>query len=325
MSKETIDAALKEPNKESIPHEKFNNNLRGYKKCLTWIHKQTDCSDAEILFCLEHTGVYVLPLIKFLSEKNLNYCLENPLAIKRSMGITRIKNDKADARLIANYACEKQDQLRLSKFPGNNLIKLKALLAHRERLIKAKHSFSVSAKELADYTDRDIHSYISKDSKSMIKLLDSKLAKIEVEIDHLIQSDEQVKKNYDLATSVNGIGKIITAYMIVYTHNFTTFSDSRKFACYSGIAPFEHSSGTSIRGKTKISHLANKKMKSLLSNGAQSAIKHDRELKSFYERRKAEGKEDKCIINIIRNKLVSRVFAVVNRGTPYVEMYKYAA
>ena len=72
MSKETIDAALKELNKESIPHEKFNNNLRGYKKCLTWIHKQTDCSDAEILFCLEHTGVYVLPLIKFLSEKNLN-------------------------------------------------------------------------------------------------------------------------------------------------------------------------------------------------------------------------------------------------------------
>lgn len=325
ISKKTIDAALKESHKEIIPHEKFFNNLSGYKKLLTWIHKHSDCSNSEILFCLEHTGVYVLPLIKFLSENNLNYCLENPLKIKRSMGITRIKNDKADAKLIARYAYEKCDQLRLYKFPGNTLIKLQALLAHRNRLMKAKHTFAISGKELADYTEKEIHSYISKESKSMVKMFDNKLAKIEVEIDNLIQSSEQIKKNYNLATSVKGIGKLIAAYMIVYTHNFTTFSEGRKFACYSGIAPFEYSSGTSIKGKNKISHLANKKMKALLSNGACSAMNFDRELKKYSERKLDEGKEIKCVINNLRNKLVSRVFAVVKRGTPYVEMYRYAA
>ncbi|MCK5705403.1 MAG: IS110 family transposase, partial [Cyclobacteriaceae bacterium] len=91
---------------------------------------------------------------------------------------------------------------------------------------------------------------------------------------------------------------------------------------YCGIAPFPNTSGTSIRGKTKVSNLANKKIKSLFDLCAKSAIQHNPEMKAYYNRRLEEGKNKMSTINIVRNKLLSRIFAVVNRQTPYVDGYE---
>jgi len=110
--------------------------------------------------------------------------------------------------------------------------------------------------------------------------------------------------------------------MLVTTNNFTGFENGRKYACYSGIAPFEHTSGISIKGKTRVSNLANKKIKALLSNGANSAYKWDPEMKKYYKRKIAEGKDHKLVINAISCKLVNRVFAVIKRQTPFVVTYK---
>ena len=109
--------------------------------------------------------------------------------------------------------------------------------------------------------------------------------------------------------------------MLVTTNNFTSFENGRKYACYTGIAPFENSSGK-YQGKTKVSHLANKRVKVLLSNGANSARKWDPELRAYYARKIDEGKEHKLVINSIRCKMVNRVFAVVKRETPYVNTYQ---
>ena len=130
-----------------------------------------------------------------------------------------------------------------------------------------------------------------------------------------------MKKNFDLATSVKGIGFVIAAFMLVTTNNFTSFENGRKYACYSGIAPFENSSGK-YKGKATVNHLANKKIKALLSNRANSAYQWDPELKAYYARKAKEGKEHQLIINSIRCKLVNRVFAVVKRQTPYVNIYQ---
>ena len=161
--------------------------------------------------------------------------------------------------------------------------------------------------------------------KKLIKTLNDQVEKVESEIKQLIKEDEQLKKLYELVTSVKGVGLIIGVSFIVYTNGFTSFDNWRKFASYSGIAPFEYSSGTSIKGKNKISPLANKRMKGLLSNAACCAIQHSKEMKEYYESRISKGKSKMATQNIIRNKIVSRVFAVVKRQTPYVEILKYAA
>lgn len=324
VSKSTIDVVLLTPDQlKELPHKQLDNSISGYKAMMKWIKSSYKCSKGEMLFCLEHTGIYSLNLCCYLNENDIAIWLENPLQIKRSLGIKRGKNDKLDAKDIANYAYTHKHKAKLYQMPGKTLLTLKNLLAYRGRLIKSKVSLQVSSNEL-QLCDKEIIASICSESDDMIKLLNTKIKKVEEQMEELISSDEKLKNLYQLTTSVKGIGLIIAAYMLVHTNAFTGFNDSRQFACYSGIAPFEYTSGTSIKGKTKVSHLANKKLKSLFNLAALTAVRFDTELKAYYERRIKEGKNPMCVLNIIRNKLVSRVFAVVNRGTPYVE-FKWAA
>jgi transposase len=323
ISKETIDVAIRTKILKEPVHEKFENGKKGFNGLLSWVKKQTGITGKELFFCMEHTGVYALPLACFLTEKQLPFRLENPYHLKHSMGIQRGKNDKADAKMIARYAYMHHEELRLTELPGFALIRLQNLLAHRERLVKTRKMYNVAPKELSEFSGKDVHSFISEESKEVVELLEIKIKSAEREIEKLIAEDEGLKKNFVLARSVKGVGLVIAAYMLVYTQNFSSITDSRRFASYSGIAPFGEKSGTSIDKTPHVSHLANKRMKSLLNNGAWSAIKCDIELKAYFDRKRKEGKHELVIINAVRNKLVGRVFASIKRGTPYVELHQY--
>ena len=325
VSKQTIDVALlTSEGLKALAHKQFDNNIKGYKAMMKWTGSMYKCSKQEMLFCLEHTGIYSLNLCCYLNENNIAFWLESPLQIKRSLGIKRGKNDKLDAKDIASYAYTHKHEAKLYQMPGETILTLKNLLAHRERLMKAKVSFQVSSGEL-QLCNKKIRASICTESDQMVRSFNEKIKNVEKQMKELLQSEKVLKNLYKLTTSVKGIGLIITTYMLVHTNAFTAFNDGRKFACYCGIAPFEYSSGTSIRGRTRVSHLANKKLKSLISMGASNAVRFDSELKAYYERRIKEGKNKRCVLNIIRNKLVSRVFAVVKRGTPYVDVLKWAA
>jgi len=323
ISKKTIDVAIRTKTTKDVLHQQFENTVKGFRAMLKWAKAQSGVSEKDMFFCMEHTGIYTLPIACFLSEKGLTFRLENPYHIKHSMGIQRGKNDKADSKMIARYAYLHHEEIKPTKFAPTIFIQLQTLLSHRERLVKTKCMYKVASKEVSEFTGKEIHTYIKDDSKAIIALLEEKLKAVEKEIEDLIMSDENLKKNYELAKSVKGIGPIITAYMLVYTQNFTTINDSRHFASYSGIAPFGCSSGTSIQKGTHVSHLANKRMKSLLNNGAWSASLSDKELKAYFDRKIKEGKPEMVVINAIRNKLVGRIFAAVKRGTPYIELYQH--
>ena len=125
--------------------------------------------------------------------------------------------------------------------------------------------------------------------------------------------------------SIPGIGRVTALYLITITQVFARFANGRKFACFAGVAPFEYRSGSSIRGKTKVSPLANKKIKSLLHMASLSAVRYDPELRLYYKRKKEEGKHSMLVLNNIKFKLIQRAFAVINRQTPYVVTSKFAA
>ena len=105
---------------------------------------------------------------------------------------------------------------------------------------------------------------------------------MERKIKTIINANTKLKKLYKLIRSVKGVGDQTAYYFIVYTDGFTRFKQWRAFASYCGTAPFPYRSGSSIRGKNKVSHLANKKIKSLLDLCAKSAIQHDAQLKAYY-------------------------------------------
>lgn len=157
-------------------------------------------------------------------------------------------------------------------------------------------------------------------STALSGLLKSK-QKIEKRMLEIINQDQTLKTLYELVTSVKCVGNVLATELIVYTNGFTRMENTSQLACYCGVAPFEHSSGTSIRGRMGTSNFANMNLKSTLHMAAVSATRYVPDIKQYYERKVAEGKHKMCVINAIRNKLIKRVMAVVKRGTPYSENY----
>ena len=159
---------------------------------------------------------------------------------------------------------------------------------------------------------------VATSQKSLAALKDEKKA-IDAQIETLIQGDSRLKELFDLMVSVPGIG-IATATateILVTTNELKTINDPKKMACHAGVAPFEHRSGTSVRGKTQVSHQARKRLKSLFHLGAMSAIRMKGELQDYYQRKVSEGKNKMLVLNAVRNKLIHRIYAVIKRGEKY--------
>ncbi len=241
------------------------------------------------------------------------------------MGMARGKDDKKDATKIAQYAYRLRDEIQPTKLCSEDESKLKRLLSLRERLSKQRAGFKASLKEQKRVLPRKDFEFLFLTQEKMIKYLSKQIDEIEKEMLGVVKKNKEMLNNYELLKTIKGVGSITALFMIAYTANFTRFKDARKFSSYCGIAPFNNLSGTSIRGKSRVSNLANKKIKSLLDLCAKSSIQFNPEMKQYYDRRLALGKNKMSTINIIRNKIVARMFAIVKRNQPYVDLMKYAA
>ena len=155
--------------------------------------------------------------------------------------------------------------------------------------------------------------------RKSIRAIEADLEGIENQMKEIIDNDDQLRNLYALVTSVVGIGFVTATNLIVHTNEFKMLNDPRKLACYCGIAPFEHSSGSSVKGKTRVSHMANKKLKTNLHMASLTAVKLDPELKAYYERKVNEGKHKMSVLNAVKCKLLARVVSVVNNNKEYVK------
>jgi transposase len=319
VSKLTLDCCIH----TSGLQKTFSNNPEGIEKMVSWSIKSSDVEKEHLLFVFEHTGLYSHQLIQFLGGEKYLLQVVPGLEIKRSMGITRGKDDKADAKRIALYGYRVREEIDDFKLSTPSLIKLKYLMSMRKKLVIQRAGHMTTLKEQQRiFKDEDLLYGVQRE---VIKVLDQQIKLLEKEMDKIISQDPILNKQYQLLTSIKGLGKVTARYLIVFTDGFTTFKTWRKFAAYCGIAPFPNQSGTSIRGKTKVSRLAHLDGKALLHLCAVCAIRTNPELRAYYKRRLKSGKNKMSTINIVRNKLLARAFAVAGRGTPYVEIMKYAS
>ncbi len=277
-----------------------------------------------LVVCIEHTGIYCQHLLDFVVEQRIKLCMEPALQIKQSQGIVRGKSDRVDAKRIAAYAFKNREQLKFWSPQRQVVQKLKALLVVRERLVRAKVQLQTPLNESQEFIEGSICKTMAKCCKNTLKALSEDIDKIEHEIDVLLSQDQSLSRQMKYATSVTGIGKITAANVIVATGEFTRIAEAKKFACYSGIAPFEHTSGSSIRGRTRVSKMANMAIKKLLHLSALTAIRLDQDIRQFYTRKVDEGKNKMSVINAVRNKLISRVFACVKNQRIYEKTYQHA-
>lgn len=321
ISKDWLDVAICDETTLGIVCSwKYDNTVEGIEKMIKKCLKQT--SGSNIWYCFEHTGNYGLLLSSLLETFEINYTAVPALEIKRSIGMTRGKNDEVDAIRIATYASTHKQKLKASKLPGKEILRVKYLLTHRSLLLKTCVQLQNSRKSfLAASKMVELQDVIT-DLEKRIAELKTQIAVIEEIIKREIEADDNLSKTFKKITSVKGVGLMIAATMIVCTNNFTAFENPRAFNCYAGLAPFSFSSGSSIQGKTKTSSLRNKNMKTLLFNGANTAVMYDFELKNYYNRKLKEGKHRMIVINSVACKMVYRIFAVLKRDEPYVNLMR---
>lgn len=297
------------------------NTPAGIKTALSEFKTLSGWNPKQAVFCMEHTGIYNNHLLKLLYELKLAVWLESSLQIKQAGGMQRGKTDKVDARRIAQYAYRFRDQIRLWEPPREVIQQLAFLSAIRQRLNQAYNLLAVPVAEQETFIKKSLQKTLTTNvNKSLTALKDEQKA-VEQQIKELIQADPRLKELFDLMVSVPGIGPVIATELLITTNEMQTINDPKKLACHAGVAPFEYRSGSSIRGKTRVSHQARKRLKSLLHMGTMSAIQVKGDLQEYYLRKLAEGKHTMLVLNAVRNKLIHRVCAVVRRGEKYEKNY----
>lgn len=319
VSKDTLDYAVI-CNGQQILYQQTANSLAGIKIFIKQFKIIAAKDFSETVFCMEHTGIYCNPVLSFLYANNIDIWLESPVQIKRSLGIQRGKNDRVDARRIALYAFRNRDGVKLWQPPRKEIDQLKQLTAIRKRIMKAigilKRIFSEK-----EFYDPEMIKLAKASTKQSLKSLKEDLLKVNVEIKKIIQSDEHLTRLFDLVTSVKGIGDTVATQIITASNEFKSITEAKKFACYSGVVPFDYRSGRSIQGKSRVSDMADKGLKSSLHMSALAVVRCRGELQDYFLRKVAEGKNKMSVINAIRNKLILRVFACVRDNRPYQQNY----
>lgn len=318
VAKLSFDATILNFEEKEIAYSQFDNNDKGIKKMLKWV-KSFKIKLSETLFCAENMGVYVSEMACLSISKKFNLALACPLMIKKSIGITRGKNDKIDSLRIANFVLHHHRKLSLYTPCSDTVLQLKSWLIIRENLVKQKVSIShiINTFNLdKSFTAKEQVKFLN---KNLVAIKDN-IDKIEQKMEEVIKSDQSINKNFELLKSITGVGLIVASVLISTTGNFTNFTDPRKYACYCGVAPFEYSSGTSIRGKTKVSKVSNVRIKTYITRSAISAKRFDEQTKKYFNRKIEEGKHVASVTNAIKCKIIARCFAVIRRGTPYVNL-----
>ena len=321
VSKNTLDIALI-TNAQDIPvHIQISNNSKGFKQLTSWVKKVSDFKFSTSLFCMEHTGIYNNPVVDFLTKLSCTIWVENALHIKQSIGLQRGKNDKVDAHRIAVYAAKNAAELKVFKPRRETVEQLKVLASLRDQLIGMRKELETKLSEYQKFGNKKTSESMMKLSGQTLKGIKKDLDNLEINVKEIIAKDDSLKQLYTLITSIVGVGHVTALQLIVHTNEMTLVNNPRSLACHCGVAPFERSSGL-FKGKARVSNMANKRLKTALHMAALSAMKLDKELKLFYERKVAEGKNKMNVINAVRNKLIHRIFAVVKRATPYQKDYQ---
>ena len=332
FSKEKFDATVIKAEgveeRAARQHEVFDNKVGGFRRLLKWVRNVVEEQDASMwLFCGENTGGYSKALCNYLYGSGYDMWLENALSIKRSSALQRVKSDKADSGIIAEYAMRNYDQMRLYKPLSRNLERLREVFLYRHNLVKLKVSMTLRKGEKKLTQEKsDISRFMAMSSKHLISEFNKKIAECDKRIQQIIDEDEELQRNFEIITSVPGVGVQNAVCLMVYTDNFRRFDyNSRKIACYYGVAPFGRQSGTSVNTPAHVSPFANKLIKSLLTQAALASVNFCPQMAIYYHRLVEAGKKKPVAVNNVKNKLLHVVTAMVRKGEKYNPDYDYHA
>lgn len=291
-------------------HSQFSNNQSGFKEFSKTLSNNS-------LIVMEATGYYHYCLAQYLYHKKYLVSVVNPLSVKRfiQMKLSKIKTDKSDAKAICEYAQINEVPLYTAKNKNQaeclQIMRLNEVYLKQSTALKNK----IHGEKVLGNPSKSVYHSLNRSLKSIereIALLEKKLLKL---------INEHYSDQLELLQTIPGLGVKTSLMLIVATNGFSNFENAKQLCCYTGITPTIRHSGSSVRGKSRISKMGNKKLRNLLFLCSFSAVKYNKTCKDLYDRIVEKGKSKKLALIAISNKLLKQAFAIIKSGKPYDENY----
>jgi len=304
---------------EVVSYHRVDNEIEAIERQLQELMDIYLIDKCDLMVCAEHTGHYIYPLAIACQNKQVDLWLESGYNIKCEARKERGKSDKEDSRRIAEYGYKNRLDARYYNVPAQEVAALESLLAERAGYVTERAKLEGQLHDQKDYTDPVVYKAKAKRFGELIRQYDKLISEIEQELERLMKENETMGHQAALLETVPGVGRQTAIRMIAATKGFTLFDNGRQFCCYAGTAPFEYTSGTSIRSKHRVSQRANKNLKAMLHLCALTVARRSKpnHFSEYYQRKVDEGKNPMSVLNAIRSKLVLTMFAVIRTNQPY--------
>lgn len=293
-----------------LGHCQFTNNEKGFKQ---FIKKLSNKS----LVVMEATGYYHYCLAQYLYEKGYAVSVVNPLSVKRfiQMKLSKVKTDKSDAKSICEYARNNEVPLYTAKDKSQaeclQLLRLMDTYVKHRTAMKNK----LDGEEVLGIPSKAVYRSLSR----TVRQLNKELAILEARLTDLVKEEQQ--EQLRLLKTIPGIGEKAAILLVVFTDGFSKFENSKQLCCYAGITPTIRQSGSSVRGRSRISKIGNKKLRNQLFLNSFTACQYNKACRELYERIVDQGKSKKLAMLAVCNKLLKQAFAIAKSGLPYNENF----
>ena len=288
-------------------------NVMNKKKNIEDLLKNYKDSKNDCLFVMEATGVYHLQLATTLHDQGFKVGVINPLIIKRfaQMKMMRAKTDKVDARVIAEYGYEQE--VSLFKPHSKERQRIIRILKAIDAFIGTKEGYRNRLEALAQ--DPLQAKSVIKNYKQLIRNIEKMIEKFEVELLRIVK--EHYLDTYERLLTIRGVGNKTAVVIIGFFGKFEDFENSKQVASFIGVNPSPRESGSSVKGRGRISRQGNSYLRKQLYMTSLSAMQHNRSCKELYERLISKGKEHKVCRVAVVNKLIKQIFAILKYDRIY--------
>ena len=306
ISKDVFDVADSAGN-----HHQFTNSFKGFKKFLKLLNQQSHC-------VMEATGYYHNQLAYFLLENNIKVSVENPLSVKRfiQMRLSKIKTDKSDAKMICAYA----QNVEPEPWIGQSKVQQECLQIIRLLTLYFKQSTALKNKIHGEKTLGTPSKLVLQSLKTSLKQVQKQIEILEKNLHKLVKAEQQ--EMLTLLESIPGMGRKTSIMLIVLTDGFERFQTAGQLCSFAGLTPIIRQSGSSVRGRPRISKTGNQKLRNLLFMCSFTACQHNKACREIYQRITAKGKSKKLALMAICNKLLKQAFAISQSRIKYDENYR---
>lgn len=288
----------------------LSNDVKGFKKFAKTLSKDS-------LVVMEATGYYHVCLAQYLDSQGFFVSVVNPLSVKRfiQMKLSKIKTDKSDAKAICEYAIANEVPLYAARDKNQSeclqLLRLLDIYTKQRTALKNK----LHGEKALGKPSKAVYHSLNRSLKSLLR----EIQLLEKRLLQLVKIDQ--KQQLTLLKSIPGVGVKTAAMLIVMTDGFKKFENSKQLCSYVGITPTIRQSGSSVRGKSRISKMGNKDLRNLLFLCSFSACKYNKGCKALFDRIVAKGKSKKLALIAVANKLLKQAFAIAKSGLPYDQNY----